>query len=431
LRRLKSCGAWPGFSTSSAREARYRPIASRCARSFWAGFPRSLAGAGSLGACPDRPWSPLDRQWGLRSAAASRIVRAVVGRWLRGPRTHYLFENRDDPAEFGPEPADPQVTIVAGARRSKPGNFPVTPEPPSPPLKLAVVARMLRSKGIAEAVEATRARAASRRAGGTRHFRRARSVKPGVDPGSGTAAMVVAAGDCLARNEQRCRAGLARASRRDFPHLLSGRAGPNAGGSRPRPAPPHHRKRRGRAVARSCAMAWKALLVPSGDVDAAARAIVTLAADPALRAQLGAAANRRFLERLTEDGGAAGGRRTVPAGCHPARGQAKCWTVSICCHYNTRPSLLELGDEISRWRARGVTSSTASNRGRLWPMVGLQDIRFAISAVGHRSILDHAEPCCDHHRRLAFSISGIFQSEVHVTCRILRPASSFGPTSPA
>ena len=44
------------------------------------------------------------------------------------------------------------------------------------------------------------------------------------------------------------------------------------------------------------------LLVPSGDVDAAARAIAKLAADAALRAQLGAAANRRFLERLTEDG---------------------------------------------------------------------------------------------------------------------------------
>src|SRR5262249_6755211 len=43
------------------------------------------------------------------------------------------------------------------------------------------------------------------------------------------------------------------------------------------------------------------LLVPLGDVEAAAQALVRLAGDPALRARLGAAAHTRFIERFTED----------------------------------------------------------------------------------------------------------------------------------
>jgi len=43
------------------------------------------------------------------------------------------------------------------------------------------------------------------------------------------------------------------------------------------------------------------ILVPQRDINAAARALVTLAGDPALRARLGAAANARVRERFTED----------------------------------------------------------------------------------------------------------------------------------
>jgi glycosyltransferase involved in cell wall biosynthesis len=43
------------------------------------------------------------------------------------------------------------------------------------------------------------------------------------------------------------------------------------------------------------------LLVPAGDIEAAALAIARLAGDPALRARLGAAAHARFLENFTED----------------------------------------------------------------------------------------------------------------------------------
>ena len=43
------------------------------------------------------------------------------------------------------------------------------------------------------------------------------------------------------------------------------------------------------------------ILVPPGDIDAAARALTMLAADPDLRYRLGAAANARFHERFTVD----------------------------------------------------------------------------------------------------------------------------------
>jgi len=42
------------------------------------------------------------------------------------------------------------------------------------------------------------------------------------------------------------------------------------------------------------------LLVPRADLDAAARALLRLAGDAALRARMGAAAHTRFMERFTE-----------------------------------------------------------------------------------------------------------------------------------
>ena len=85
---------------------------------------------------------------------ARAVLRFVVGRWLRGEHTRYLFENTDDPREFGLEDS-PAVTIVPGAGVD-PQDFPPAPEPAAPPLKVAVVARMIAAKGIADAVAAVR-----------------------------------------------------------------------------------------------------------------------------------------------------------------------------------------------------------------------------------------------------------------------------------
>jgi glycosyltransferase involved in cell wall biosynthesis len=101
----------------------------------------ALTGLGFLGARTDR----IGR-------IAQRAVRLLV-RGLRTSGTRYLFENADDPRLLGLDPSDPRVTIVGGAGIDPDALHP-EPLPAQPPLKVAVVARMLWSKGIDLAVEA-------------------------------------------------------------------------------------------------------------------------------------------------------------------------------------------------------------------------------------------------------------------------------------
>jgi glycosyltransferase involved in cell wall biosynthesis len=104
----------------------------------------ALTGLGFLGARQD--WIGT----GARAA-----VRALV-RGLETKDTRYLFENPDDPRLLGLDPDDAaRVTIVGGAGID-PDALRPEPLPPQPPLKVAVVARMLWSKGIDLAVEAAR-----------------------------------------------------------------------------------------------------------------------------------------------------------------------------------------------------------------------------------------------------------------------------------
>lgn len=75
------------------------------ATKLWAGCPLILA---LTGLC--LLW--VERGWRVRFLRG--LVRTIVGSWLRGPNTLYLFENRDDPQEFGLDPGGPEVTIVGG-----------------------------------------------------------------------------------------------------------------------------------------------------------------------------------------------------------------------------------------------------------------------------------------------------------------------------
>ena len=96
---------------------------------------------------------------GASRTPASRALRAVFGfllRWpLGGARVQYVFENEDDPALLGMSAGGPRVTIVGGAGVDA-AQFTPAPFGPSPPLRAALVARMVESKGVAVAVEAVR-----------------------------------------------------------------------------------------------------------------------------------------------------------------------------------------------------------------------------------------------------------------------------------
>ncbi|WP_262273113.1 glycosyltransferase family 4 protein [Microvirga yunnanensis] len=103
----------------------------------------ALTGSGFLGARTDRI-----------ARLSQRAVRLLV-RGLETRQTRYVFENTDDPKLLGLDPASERVTILGGAGID-PDHFRPTPLPVQPPLLIAVVARMLWSKGIDLAVEAVR-----------------------------------------------------------------------------------------------------------------------------------------------------------------------------------------------------------------------------------------------------------------------------------
>ncbi len=103
----------------------------------------ALTGMGLLGAAET-----------LRAKVARIGIRAVIRHVVDGNETRFLFENRSDPALLGLDPDNrSKVTIVGGAGID-PEIFRPEPLPDQPPLKLAMIARMLWSKGADTAVAA-------------------------------------------------------------------------------------------------------------------------------------------------------------------------------------------------------------------------------------------------------------------------------------
>lgn len=96
---------------------------------------------------------------GARADRIGRVARLGLKALIRGPlasaRTRFLFENPDDALALGLDPSERSVTVVGGAGVAL-AAFAPQPMPPAPPLKVAVVSRMLWSKGVDVAVEATR-----------------------------------------------------------------------------------------------------------------------------------------------------------------------------------------------------------------------------------------------------------------------------------
>ncbi len=258
------------------------------------GIAAKLAGARALVLAP----TGLGHLWiqnGIVERALRPFVRLLVGKILRGSRTRYLFENLDDPKEFG---LDPNAVTRIGGAGVDPKQFPPAPEPVAPPVKVAVVARMLEPKGIAEAVAATlRARASgapvelhlfgtpdpSNRTSFTQHDLRGWSQEKGIHWHGQV--------DHAATVWRDHHVAMLLSYREGLPRALT----EAAASARPIIATDVTGCRE---VVRD---GIEGILVPLGNVEAAALAITRLAADAGLRARMGEAAHARFLERFTED----------------------------------------------------------------------------------------------------------------------------------
>jgi glycosyltransferase involved in cell wall biosynthesis len=96
---------------------------------------------------------------GASRTAKASLARRAVGLALRlplgGRGVRYVFENPDDPVTLG-LPQGPPKTIVVGGAGIDPGKVQPFPLPEGGPLRMALVARMVASKGVRVAVEATR-----------------------------------------------------------------------------------------------------------------------------------------------------------------------------------------------------------------------------------------------------------------------------------
>jgi glycosyltransferase involved in cell wall biosynthesis len=259
------------------------------------GIAAKLAGAGAIVLAP----TGLGYLW-LHDSVLIRFVRwfsrALIGSWLRSPRTRYLFENIDDPGEFGLGVSDPDVTIVGGSGID-PNSFPVTPDPPGHPIKIAVVARMIRSKGIEEAVAATH-RALAQGADVELHL----FGEP--DPFSPTSLSEEYLNAISAKARVYWHGATNDVTRVWREHhialLLSYREG--------LPRTLVEAAAAGRPIVTTNVVGCREVvrdkiegfLVPRGDIDDTARALVALARDASLRARMGAAAHKRYLVRFTE-----------------------------------------------------------------------------------------------------------------------------------
>jgi len=187
------------------------------------------------------------------------------------------------------------VVLVGGAGVD-PQAFQLGPEPPAPPVKIALLARMIKPKGIAEAVAA---------------IRRARELGAAVelhlygapDPSNRTSYAEAdlrrwasnpgihwhGATDDVARVHREHHIAMLLSVREGLPKSLV----EAAAAGRPIVATdvPGCRE----VIRHGC----EGYLVPFGDIGATAQALVELAGDRVLRLRLGAAANVRFHERFT------------------------------------------------------------------------------------------------------------------------------------
>jgi len=103
----------------------------------------ALTGMGLLGAAST-----------LRLKLSRLVVRAFIRVVVDGDETRFLFENQSDPGLLGLDAEDRKKVAIVGGAGIDPDVFRPEPLPENPPLKLAMIARMLWSKGADMAVAA-------------------------------------------------------------------------------------------------------------------------------------------------------------------------------------------------------------------------------------------------------------------------------------
>ena len=260
------------------------------------GIAARLAGVAKLILAP----TGLGHVWidtGLGPALMRRLIRRVVGQVLKGKQTRYLFENDEDPAELGLDPASPNVVIVGGAGVD-PADFVGADEPAGGPVKVAVVARMTRQKGIHESIAAVELA----RAGGAdielHLFGDPDPANPSSLSATELSALVKGKPGVFWHGAVRDVAQVWRSHH--IALLLSHREG--------LPRALIEAAACGRAIVATNVAGCRSVvsagvegqLVPLGDVKAAAAALVRLANDATLRQTLGGNAKKKFDDQYTE-----------------------------------------------------------------------------------------------------------------------------------
>ena len=247
----------------------------------------ALTGLGFLGAAND---------------PARRAARGVLRRLVRGPlesrATHYLLENPDDAAFLGLAAGDPRTVLVGGAGVD-PALFDREAWPETPPLRVAIVSRLLWTKGIDVAVEALR-----------------------IARGRGAAVTLSLFGEADPANPKSVSAQTLAEWRGVEGLLIRGRTSdvpavwrehhvcclPSRGGEG-LPRSLLEGAAAGRAMLTTAVPGCGAfvrdgldgLVVPPGDARALAEAMIRLAADPARARAMGASARARVLAGYTEE----------------------------------------------------------------------------------------------------------------------------------
>jgi glycosyltransferase involved in cell wall biosynthesis len=129
-----------------------------------AGLVFAITGMGYLGA---------SRDWRLRLARAAAIH--LIAQAAAARSAMLVVENAHDRRKFEKRGVRRERTLILPGAGIDPARFHASPEPPAPPFRVGLAARLLRSKGVEDAVEAVQR---LRREGGDLELRIAGAPDP-------------------------------------------------------------------------------------------------------------------------------------------------------------------------------------------------------------------------------------------------------------